>query len=447
MRRTGRPTRFENRLLTADGAYKSIEWAVAPEPDGSNFITVGRDVSAERERQAELETTQEALRQSQKLEAVGQLTGGLAHDFNNLLTVIRGSVELLLRPGVSEQKQRRYLAAIADTTERATKLTSQLLAFARRQTLKPEVFDAADGVRALADMIATLSGSRISVAIGTSPEPCFVNADRSQFDTALINFAVNARDAMDGVGRLSIDVRPVPQAPAIGGAPALEGDFVAVSVTDTGEGIAPETLGQIFEPFFTTKAVGAGTGLGLSQVFGFAKQSGGEVEARSRPGEGATFTLYLPRVQPADRPEHAHSGERLVEGQGACVLVVEDNAAVGAFSTQALEELGYRTVLAADAHAALAELDKDAGRFDVVFTDVVMPGMNGVELGHEIRRRFPGLPVLLASGYSHVLVQDGAHGFELLHKPYSIEELSRMLRRTVVERRSRDRPGPGPGPA
>jgi PAS domain S-box-containing protein len=223
MRETGRPTRFENRLLTADGAYKAIEWTVAPEPDGSNFIAVGRDVSAEKERQAELETTQEALRQSQKLEAVGQLTGGMAHDFNNLLTVIRGSVELLLRPGVSEQKQRRYLAAIADTTERATKLTSQLLAFARRQTLKPEVFDAAEGVRALADMIATLSGSRISVEIGTAPEPCFVNADRSQFDTALINFAVNARDAMDGVGRLSIDVRPVPQAPAIGGAPALEG--------------------------------------------------------------------------------------------------------------------------------------------------------------------------------------------------------------------------------
>ena len=434
---TGRPTRFRNRILTAGGRYKPIEWTVAPEPDGVNFIAVGRDISAEAAKQAELETAQEALRQSQKLEAVGQLTGGVAHDFNNLLTVIRGSVELRLRPGVPEAKQRRYLAAIADTTDRATKLTSQLLAFARRQALKPEVFDAGESVRALADMIGTLAGARVVVEARVAPEPCFVNADPSQFDTALINIAVNARDAMGGEGRLTVEVGPVRQVPAIRGAPPVSGDFVAVSLTDTGAGIPPETLGQIFEPFFTTKPVGAGTGLGLSQVFGFAKQSGGEVEVRSQPGRGATFVLYLPRADPVERAGDSVLAERLAEGQGACVLVVEDNAAVGAFSTQALEELGYRTVLAADADAALAELAKDPDRFDAVFTDVVMPGMNGVELGQEIRRRHQHLPVLLASGYSHVLAQDGAHGFELLHKPYSIEELSRMLSRTVTERRSR----------
>jgi CheY-like chemotaxis protein len=262
-----------------------------------------------------------------------------------------------------------------------------------------------------------------------------VNADPSQFDTALVNMAVNARDAMHGEGRLTINIEPTSELPALRGHSAAVGDFVAVSLTDTGSGIAPDQLGRIFEPFFTTKSVGQGTGLGLSQVFGFAKQSGGDVQVRSEVGQGSTFTLYLPRVAaPAGENAARSAPEQLVDGGGACVLVVEDNPDVGAFATQALAELGYDTLLAPSGAAALAELEKDPSRFHVVFTDVVMPGMDGVELGQEIRRLHQNLPVLLTSGYSHILAQNGTHGFELLHKPYSIEQLSRMLRKASAWR-------------
>jgi CheY-like chemotaxis protein len=212
----------------------------------------------------------------------------------------------------------------------------------------------------------------------------------------------------------------------------MRGDFVAVSVTDTGVGIAPDVVDRIFEPFFTTKGVGQGTGLGLSQVFGFAKQSGGEVIAESRLGEGTTFTLYLPRAKAAAVPEaEAHEPADLAEGHGTCVLLVEDNHEVGAFAAQALEELGYSTVWAKDAQMALNEFERIPYRFEVVFSDVVMPGMNGVDLARELRRRRPDLPVVLASGYSDVLAAQGTYGFELLRKPYSVADLSRILRRAV----------------
>jgi CheY-like chemotaxis protein len=377
------------------------------------------------------------------MEAVGQLTGGVAHDFNNLLTVIRGSVELLRRPNLAEERRTRYIDAISDTADRATKLTGQLLSFARRQALRPEAFDVAASIQSVAGMLGTLTGSRILIEVRSSAEACWVNADPSQFDTALVNMAVNARDAMQGEGRLTVSVEPTSELPALRGHPAAEGDFVAVSLTDTGSGIPPDQIGRIFEPFFTTKSVGQGTGLGLSQVFGFAKQSGGDVHVRSEIGQGATFTMYLPRVAAPARADAGRSApEPLVDGGGACVLVVEDNPDVGAFATQALAELGYDTLLAPSGSAALAELAKDPSRFHVVFTDVVMPGMDGVELGQEIRRRHQDLPVLLTSGYSHVLAQNGTHGFELLHKPYSIEQLSRMLRKASAWRH-----GKGTAPA
>ena len=437
MGETRQPTRFENRIATDDGRWKLIEWTVAPEPDGANFIAVGRDLTLAKAREAELASAQEALRQAQKMEAVGQLTGGVAHDFNNLLTVIKSSTDLLKRPNLPEDRRERYVGAISDTVARAAKLTGQLLAFARRQALKPEVFDAGRSVLTISDMVGTLSGSRVRIVTNIADEPCFVDADPSQFDTALVNMAVNARDAMEGDGTLTITVNPVATIPSIRTHPAVSGDFVAVGIEDTGSGIAPEQIEHIFEPFFTTKGVGQGTGLGLSQVFGFAKQSGGEVRVQSTIGQGTMFVLYLPRVEAATRPPQAEP-EPLVDGHGMCVLVVEDNADVGTFATQTLTELGYVTVWATDAEEALAELTKDADRFDVVFSDVVMPGMNGIDLAHEIRRRHHDLPVLLASGYSHVLAQNGTYGFELLHKPYSVEQLSRLLRKVASwERRKR----------
>lgn len=460
--REGGIGRFQGFCPTLKGKPKWWDVAISPilgsdgRPD--QLVSVGREITEQKEaelalkelndtleervqaRQAELERAQESLRQSQKLEAVGQLTGGVAHDFNNLLTVIRGSIDLLRRPGLAEDRRGRYMDAISDTVDRAAKLTGQLLAFARRQALQPKTFDACRNVSAVGDMIGTLSGARVKVTLALPDTPFYIAADPSQFDTALVNMAVNARDAMDGEGELTIAVREARGIPALRSHPPVDGDFVAISLTDTGSGIASDKIDQIFEPFFTTKGVGHGTGLGLSQVFGFAKQSGGEVQVESELGEGSTFTLYLPRVAEEATASPAPAAEvpqQPVSGQGACVLVVEDNEDVGNFAAQTLAELGYDTVLAPNAAEALAILAADAERFDIVFSDVVMPGISGVELGHEIRRLHADLPVLLTSGYSHVLAETGSHGFELLQKPYSMDQLSGMLRKAAGWRQSR----------
>jgi signal transduction histidine kinase/CheY-like chemotaxis protein len=389
---------------------------------------------AARRREAE-----EALKHGQRLEALGRLTGGVAHDFNNLLTVIRSSVDLLQRPNLPPERRARYIAAISDTVNRAARLTAQLLAFARRQTLKPEVFDVGQCVLSVSDIIGTLTGSPIEIVTQMPDQPLFVDADVSQFETALINIAVNARDAMAGEGRLTIAVRAADKLP--GAATSRTDGYVAVVVEDTGTGIPADQFEHIFEPFYTTKEVGQGTGLGLSQVFGFAKQSGGEVSVASAVGKGSTFTLYLPRVS-GDGVVPALSVNELplVDGLGMSVLVVEDNRDVGTFATDALRELGYATVLQPNAAEALIELARNAVHYDVVFTDVVMPGATGIELAQEIRRRYPELPVVLTSGYSHVLAQNGTFGFELLQKPYSIEQLSQVLIRAGNWRKAqRDR--------
>lgn len=382
-------------------------------------------------RTEELQHAEDALRQSQKMEAVGQLTGGVAHDFNNLLTVIRSATDLLKRPGLSPERQARYIDAISDTADRAAKLTGQLLAFARRQALRPEVIDVGQSLRVISDMLGTLTGSRITINIDLPDIPCFTNVDTSQLDTALVNMAVNARDAMDGAGRIDITVRSASFIPAVRSHPAVKGQYVAISMTDTGSGIEPDRLERIFEPFFTTKGVGQGTGLGLSQVFGFAKQSNGDILVESEVGHGTTFTLYLPRASGKNVAATGAALEALADGHGTCVLVVEDNKDVGIFTTQSLAELGYMTVWAANAQDALTEVASDASRFDIVFSDVMMPGMNGIEFGKLIRATYPDLPVVLTSGYSNVLAQDGTHGFELLHKPYSVEQLSRILRKAA----------------
>ena len=427
---------FENRFRARDGGYRTLSWTAVP-VEGM-FYCVSRDVTQEKERAETLLQAEEALRQSQKLEAVGQLTGGVAHDFNNLLTVIKSSTDLLKRPDLAEERRVRYIGAISDTVDRAAKLTGQLLAFARRQALRPEVFDVGRSVRAIGEMVGTLTGARIAVSIRVGDEACHINADPSQFDTALVNMAVNARDAMDGEGRLDISVEAVGAVPAMRSHPAYAGNFVRIALTDTGSGIPADQIDRIFEPFFTTKDVGQGTGLGLSQVFGFAKQSGGEVMVESEVGRGTTFALYLPRAEGiADRTDEPASVEAVLDGRGTCVLVVEDNRDVGSFSTQTLKELGYGTHWVANAAEALATLAEKPGTYDVVFSDVVMPGMNGVDLGREVRRLYPGLPVVLTSGYSHVLAQESDHGFELLQKPYSVEALARILHRAASKPRGR----------
>jgi len=395
-----------------------------------------QNLQAEAARRREAE---DALRHSQRLEALGQLTGGVAHDFNNLLTVIRASVDLMNRPQLTEERRQRYITAIAEAVARAAKLTSQLLAFARRQPLKPEIFDVGERVQSLHDMLATLLGSAIEINMQLPAEPCLVNADASQFETALINMATNARDAMQGKGRITFAVQPATIVPDTLAHLSGSHGFVSIAVSDTGIGIPAARLGRIFEPFFTTKQVGQGTGLGLSQVFGFARQSGGELTVTSEVGHGSTFSLYLPRVPQDSLPQRqAPNTAPAVAGSGMSVLVVEDNIELANFAADGLTELGYSITLIDNASDALAELVVDSDRFDVVFSDVVMPGMTGLDLALEVRERGIGVPVVLTSGYSEALSQDGVAGFDLVQKPYSIEELSRVLHKAARLRRVRD---------
>jgi signal transduction histidine kinase/ActR/RegA family two-component response regulator len=386
------------------------------------------------ERTTELLRSETALRQSQKLEALGQLTGGVAHDFNNLLAVISASVELLRSDKLPVERRGRSLDLIFDTVGRAVKLTSQLLAFARQQPLNPEVFDVNLQVQGVLDLVRPLMGAQVQIHHACCGQKCcFAEADINQFETALVNLAVNARDAMEASGQLTIKVQPVNSAPAGPGRGHRSGDFVAISVADTGCGIAFENLGLIFEPFYTTKEVGKGTGLGLSQVFGFTKQSGGEVEVRSELGGGSVFTLYLPRAETAPPPETvAAPAEHDVDDHGKGVLVVEDNETLAQMTCEILNTLGYHTTWAANATAALDLLAESVDHFDLVFSDVIMPGMNGIEFGELVRKHYPGLPVVLTSGYSAVIAEQGRHGFELILKPYTSDALVRVFRKAIT---------------
>ncbi|QHG23574.1 response regulator [Pseudomonas sp. DTU12.1] len=381
------------------------------------------------ERTTLLNQTEAALRQSQKLEAIGQLTGGVAHDFNNLLTIIRSSVDFLRMPNLPEERRQRYMSAVTDTVERASKLTSQLLAFARRQPLNPQVFNVGQRVQNIGDMLETVTGARIHVSVQLPELACYVCADSSQFETALINMALNARDAMNGQGTLVLRLERDQPLPCIRGHGGSGKPFVAISLTDTGSGIAQATFERIFEPFFTTKEVGKGTGLGLSQVFGFAKQSGGNVDVASVLGQGTVFTLYLPQVEPESILDNTVQAPLELDPDAARrrILIVEDNLEVGRFANQILQDLGYQTVWATHAEEALEMIGPDARAFDGVFSDVVMPGMGGVALARELRRRRPDLPVILTSGYSEELANCGYDGFEFLAKPYSADQICRVL--------------------
>ncbi|WP_083440954.1 PAS domain-containing protein [Aquincola tertiaricarbonis] len=390
------------------------------------------------ERSAELLKAQDALRHAQKLEAMGQLTGGVAHDFNNLLTVIGSSVALLRKPDLPDDRRVRFLDTIAETVRRAAKLTGQLLAFARRQPLNPETFDVAERTATVIDMVRPLLGPGIHITGPMAAKPLYAHADVNQFETALINLCINARDAMNGTGELVLQVRAVQQLPAAQGQPPRAGQFLAVLVRDTGCGIPPERLEQVFEPFYTTKPTGKGTGLGLSQVIGFAQQSGGNVTVESTPGNGSTFTLLLPST-----PASVHRGLAVVTAPpqppstarlSACVLVVEDNEDVGRFTTEVLHDLGHRTAWARHAAQAIAMLEQSPGRFDLVFSDVIMPGMNGLELARFIGQTYPGLPVVLTSGYSEVLADEGSGEFQLLQKPYAVDDLAGVVGQAVSAR-------------
>jgi len=382
-----------------------------------------RRLHAEAERR---EAAEAALRQAQRLEAIGHLTGGVAHDFNNLLMIVSGSAERLRRDLTSE-KHRRLLDMIMNATSRGESLTRQLLAFSRRQMLTPAVIDLTQRLPELKDMLTRSLRDDITTEVLVPDESCAVKVDPSELELALLNLAVNARDAMPNGGTLTITVKPV----VLEGSATqegLSGDFVAIGVADTGSGIAPEILHHVFEPFFTTKEVGKGTGLGLSQVYGFAKQSGGTATVTSTVGRGTAITLYLPRTQELPAPSTAPMKAEAAPRRAGTVLVVEDSPEVAEVATAYFQQLGYMVKQVASANEALELLAKDA-KIDLVFSDILMPGgMNGLELGHAIRRRDAAMPVLLATGYSDSARDAVEQGFIVLQKPFDLAALEQALR-------------------
>jgi two-component system NtrC family sensor kinase len=371
------------------------------------------------------ELAEDALRQAQHLRAIGQLTGGVAHDFNNLLMIISGSVQRLRRD-LAGEKHTRLLDMIANATSRGESLTRQLLAFSRRQTLTPAVIDLGERLPELRDMLNRSLRGDITITVVVPHKDCAVKVDPSELELALLNLAVNARDAMPNGGALGITAKPVVlKGKAV--EEGLRGEFVAIRVADTGVGIPPDVLPHVFEPFFTTKDVGKGTGLGLSQVYGFAKQSGGTATVTSTVGRGTVITLYLPRTHESPAPAIAPAAPEAAHERAGTVLVVEDNAEVAEVTSAYFQQLGYMVKQVANAQEALELLGHDR-KIDLVFSDILMPGgMNGLELGHAIGRLHPALPVLLTSGYSSSARDAVSQGFIVLQKPFDLAALEKSL--------------------
>jgi two-component system NtrC family sensor kinase len=374
------------------------------------------------------EIAEAALKQAQRLEAVGHLTGGVAHDFNNLLMVVKGNADRLRRYPM-EERQKRSLDAIETAAGRGASLVRQLLSFSRQQTHEPEVVNLSRYLLDLQDMLRSSLRGDIAIDMQLPHGLWNTKVDLNELELAILNIAVNARDAMPDGGRLLIEAwnLSLRDSDAIG----LKGDFVALSLTDTGCGIPEEVLPHVFEPFYTTKAVGKGTGLGLSQVYGFARQSGGTATALATHGRGSTITLYLPRTIEVAADGSAPMPEPQARSGNGHILLVEDNADIADVTSASLEEIGFRVTHAADAQAALSVL-RSGTRIDLVFSDIVMPGeLNGADLARIVRSERPSLPVLLATGYSNVAQAAMDDGFTILRKPYDSTELRACIDRAL----------------
>ncbi len=384
-----------------------------------------RSFHAEVERR---EVAEAALKQAQRLEAVGHLTGGVAHDFNNLLMVVKGNIDRLRRYP-AEERQKRSLDAIETAAVRGASLVRQLLSFSRQQTHEPTVIGLSRYLPDLQDMLRSSLRGDIAIDMRVPPDLWNTKVDLNELELAILNIAVNARDAMPDGGRLLIEAwNVILRDPDIIG---LKGEFVALSLTDTGSGIPEHVLPHVFEPFYTTKEVGKGTGLGLSQVYGFARQSGGTATALAESGRGTTITLYLPRTLEVANGESAAATEPLRRSGQGRILLVEDNADIAEVTRANLEEIGFQVTHVADARSALTALSP-AAKFDLVFSDIVMPGdLNGVDLARILRKEHPSLPVLLATGYSTVAQSAMDEGFTILRKPYDTAELSACINRTL----------------
>ncbi len=429
---------YENRVRHQDGSYRWLSW-VATAAEGRIYAS-GRHITAEREAQADLEATQEQLRQAQKMEAVGQLTGGLAHDFNNLLTAISGSLELIetrIKQGQTD-KIERYISMAQQGARRAAALTHRLLAFSRRQTLDPKPTNVNRLIASMDDLLRRSVGPGIEIEIVGAGGLWTTLVDPNQLENALLNLCINARDAMPEGGRITIETankwldvvaareRDLPP-----------GQYISLCVTDTGSGMAPETIERAFDPFYTTKPLGEGTGLGLSMIYGFVRQSGGQVRIYSELGEGTTMCLYLPRslADAEDAAERGAASDLALSPAGETVLVVDDEPAVRGLVVDVLSELGYHTIEAGDGAAGLAILGSDR-RIDLLITDVGLPkGMNGRQLADAARVGRPELKILFITGYAENAVVGNGHldpGMHVMTKPFPMDLLATRVRELIV---------------
>jgi PAS domain S-box-containing protein len=406
----------EFRWECADGQYKVLQdiGIVAPTPDGEPREIFGVILDA-----TERKNLEEQLAQARKMEAVGQLTGGVAHDFNNLLTVVLGNIDIMSRKAEDDARRQRRIEAVRQAAERGRDLTRQLLAFSRRQHLTPVTLNVNALIGEFAPLMRQAVGEAVTLDVELFATPLYTHVDATQLETALLNLAVNARDAMPEGGRLTI---------------ATRGDdrFVEIEVTDTGVGMSPEVRERVFEPFFTTKEVGKGSGLGLSQVYGFARQSNGDVLLTSEPEQGASFVLKLPACEPvADAAEPESRAPMAVEGGSERILLVEDDPTVLSLTSDMLAGLGYEVTTATNAAEALAVLQSDA-EVDLLFSDVVMPGgVSGVSLARTARELRPKLKVLLTSGFVGEGPALATAEFPLLDKPYETHALAGRLRKLL----------------
>ncbi|MBX9651316.1 MAG: PAS domain S-box protein [Xanthobacteraceae bacterium] len=431
-RANGKPARAL-RIAEEQGRYEEEGWRVRkngtffwasvvidPIREGEElvgFAKITRDITERREAELKLAQMQAQLAESQKLDALGQLTGGVAHDFNNLLMIISGSVHTLKKGIEDDPRRQRALIAIEAATRRGAALTSQLLTFARRQSVNPEPVNVAERIDAVRDVLDTGVGGAVTLQFDVDRGAWPVIVDVAELETALVNLVINARDAMPTGGVITIAARNQTLDEE-----TRAGDYVAISVEDTGVGIAPDVMSRIFDPFFTTKPVGKGTGLGLSQVHGFAHQAGGTIRVSSEIGKGTKIAILLPRTDVALSTENAHVA---AGGGSGTVLLVDDNPDVASVSASLLEQLGYTVRKVADAEAALREIERDG--IDLVFSDIVMPGkMDGLGLARHLKETRPGLPILLATGYSDAAVNVRGD-FPILRKPYEIHQLSEAI--------------------
>jgi len=426
---------LENRYRHKNGSIRWLSWRATIE--GNLIYAYGRDITPEKAQAEALRQAEDALRQAQKMEAVGQLTGGIAHDFNNMLGVIIGGLDLLQRRlDPEDQRTKRYIESVTEAANRAAALTQRLLAFSRQQPLRPEIIDVNRLLAGLSDLLQRSLGTDVRLETVLAGGLWRINADPNQLENALLNLCVNARDAMPEGGHLTIETRNayLDEHYAASNPEVTEGPYVLICISDTGEGMTEDVMAKAFDPFFTTKPVGKGTGLGLSQVYGFVKQSGGHLKLYSEVGNGTSAKIYLPRHMGLDAEQKQDDRDTVPGGSGELVLVVDDEPAVRQFSTEALVELGYR-VVEADGGAAALRLLESCPEIELLFTDIVMPDMNGKKLAEEAKRMRPDLKILFTTGYTrNAIVHNGVldPDVDLIGKPFTVNELSLKIR-TILD--------------